>query len=145
LGSTRTELQHVASNGRTTVATGTAVTSSGQQLPFAARSTDGGLTWTESALPVPAGQASVTAIAAAGGAFTVAGTFGATPGHQDVVLWTSPDGTTWRAVTPSGQGLTGPGIQAITALTASGSTLTGVGYTATPTTEQPVFWQSPIR
>jgi hypothetical protein len=46
---------------------------------------------------------------------------------------------------PSGQGLTGPGIQAMTALTAAGSTLTGVGYTASPAIEQPVFWQSPIR
>ena len=46
---------------------------------------------------------------------------------------------------PSGQGLTGPGIQAMTALTAAGSTLTGVGYIALPASEQPVFWQSPIR
>ena len=43
------------------------------------------------------------------------------------------------------QGLTGPGIQAITSLTATGSTLTGVGFSASPTAEQPVFWQAPIR
>ena len=105
----------------------------------------GGATWTESLLPVPAGLASVTALAAAGGEFTAAGTFGSTPGHQDVVLWTSASGATWKAVMPSGQGLTGPGIQAMTALTAAGSTLTGVGYIALPASEQPVFWQSPIR
>ena len=60
-------------------------------------------------------------------------------------MWTSADGSAWTAVTPAGQGLTGPGIQAITALAASGSTLAGVGFTASPAGEQPVFWQSPIR
>ena len=145
IGSVRAVLQHVASRGRTVAAVGTAVTIAGQRLPFAASSSDGGVTWTESPLPVPAGLASVTALAEAGGEFTAAGTFGPTPGHQDVVLWTSVSGATWKAVMPSGQGLTGPGIQAMTALTAAGSTLTGVGYTASPASEQPVFWQSPIR
>jgi hypothetical protein len=145
MGAARTTLKYVASSGRTVVAVGTAVTTTGQQLPFAASSPDGGFTWTESVLPVPAGQASVTALAAAGGQFTVAGTFGASAGHSDVVVWTSASGAAWKAVTPAGEGLTGPGIQEITSLTASGNTLTGVGYTASPSTEQPVFWQSPIR
>ena len=48
------------------------------------------------------------------------------------MVWSSPSGSAWTAVTPAGQGLTGPGIQAITTLTASGRTLTGVGFTATP-------------
>jgi hypothetical protein len=145
MGAVRTTLKYVASNGRTVVAVGTAVTTTGQQVPIAASSPDGGFTWTESALPVPAGQASVTALAAAGGQFTVAGAFGTTASHQDVVVWTSADGAVWKAVTPAGEGLTGPGIQEITSLTASGNTLTGVGYTASPASEQPVFWQSPIR
>ena len=145
MGSTKTVLQHVASRGRTVVAVGTALTTTGQQVPFAASSADGGASWTESALPMPAGHASVTALAAAGAAFTAAGTFGTTPGHQDVVVWTSANGTTWKAVTPTGQGLTGPGIQAITGLTATANTLTGVGFSASPASEAPVFWQSPIR
>ncbi|HET9974901.1 MAG TPA: hypothetical protein VFQ68_42185 [Streptosporangiaceae bacterium] len=37
-----------------------------------------------------------------------------------------------------------PGIQAITGLTVSGRTLTGVGFTATPSGEQPTLWQPPI-
>jgi hypothetical protein len=145
MGAAATTLKYVASSGRTVVAVGTAVTTTGQQLPFAASSPDGGFTWTESVLPVPAGQASVTALAAAGGQFTVAGTFGTSAGHLDVVVWTSANGAAWKAVTPAGEGLTGAGIQEITSLTASGNTLTGVGYTASPSTEQPVFWQSPIR
>jgi len=148
IGSTSAVLQHVASSGRTVVAAGTAVTTAGQRLPFAASSSDGGSTWTEAALPVPAGLASVTALAAvpgSGGGFTATGTFGRTPGHQDVVVWTSANGSAWTAATPTGQGLTGPGIQAITSLAASGSTLTGVGFTASPAGEEPVFWQAPVR
>jgi len=147
-GTTSAVLQHVASSGRTVVAMGTAVGAAGQRLPFAASSSDGGATWTEAALPVPAGldlRTSVTALAAAGGGFTATGTFGSTPGHQDVVVWTSANGSAWTAVTPTGQGLTGPGIQAITGLAASGSTLTGVGFTASPAGEEPVFWQAPVR
>ena len=135
VGARRAVLQHVASSGRIVAAVGTALTDAGQQVPFAARSADGGAVWTESALPVPSGAAAVTA----------AGAFGSTQGHRDVVVWTSPDGSAWRAATPSGQGLTGPGIQAITALAISGSTLTGVGFTASPAGEQPIYWQSPIR
>ncbi len=145
VGSTRAVLEHVASTGRVMAAVGTAVTTTGRSVPFAASSSNGGASWVESALPVPAGLSSVTALAAAGGTFTATGTYGSTPGHQDVVVWTSPNGASWRAAEPAGQGLTGPGIQAITSLTASGSTLTGVGFTAFPAGEQPVFWQSPIR
>jgi hypothetical protein len=145
VGSTRAVLEHVASTGRVVAAVGTAVTATGRRVPFAASSSNGGASWVESALPVPAGLTSVTALAAAGGTFTATGTYGSTPGHQDVVVWTSPNGVSWRAAEPAGQGLTGPGIQAITSLAVSGSTLTGVGFTASPAGEQPVFWQSPIR
>jgi hypothetical protein len=145
VGSSRAVLQHVASAGRVVVAVGSAVTTDGRSVPFAASSANGGANWAESALPVPAGLTSVTALAAAGGSFTAIGTYGSTPGHQDVVVWTSADGSAWRAAEPAGQGLTGPGIQAITGLAVAGSTLAGVGFTASPGSEQPVFWQSPVR
>ena len=143
-GATGAVLRHVAANGRTVVAAGMAQTATGQ-MPFAARSADGGRSWTETALPVPAGTAQVSALAAAGGGFTATGTFGATPGDRDVVVWTSPNGATWQAATPTGLGLAAPGIQAITGLAVSGRTLTGVGFTATPAGEQPTLWQPPIR
>jgi hypothetical protein len=127
------------------VAIGTALTTAGQQLPFAASSADGGTTWTESALPVPAGRAFVTALTQAAGMFLATGTFGLTPGHQDVVVWTSASGTAWKADTPSGQGLAGRGIQVITGLDVSGHTMSGVGFIALPAGEEPVFWQSPVR
>lgn len=144
-GATRAVLEHVASIGRTVAAVGTAVTATGQTVPFAASSANGGASWTAAALPGPAGLTSVTALTAAGRTFTAAGSYGSTPGHQNVVVWTSPNGSAWRAAEPGGQGLTGPGIQAITSLTASGNTLTGVGYSASPSAEQPVFWQAPLR
>ncbi|MGH3178754.1 MAG: WD40/YVTN/BNR-like repeat-containing protein, partial [Streptosporangiaceae bacterium] len=145
VGSTWATLEHVASAGRVVVAVGTAVTTAGRAVPFAASSADGGASWAESALPVPAGLSSVTALVAAGGTFTATGSYGSTPGHQNVVVWTSADGSAWRAAEPGGQGLTGPGIQAITGLAVAGSTLTGVGFTASPAGEQPVFWQAPVR
>jgi len=143
-GATGAVLQHVAASGLTVAAVGAAQTAAGP-VPFAARSADGGRTWTETALPVPAGTAQVSALAAAGGGFTATGTFGAAPGDRDVVVWTSPDGTTWQAATPAGPGLAAPGIQAITGLAVSGRTLTGVGFTATPAGEQPTLWQPPIK
>ena len=145
VGATRAVLQHVASTGRSVAAVGAALTTTGQHVPFAASSSNGGASWIESALPAPAGLTSVTALAAAGGTFTATGTYGSTAGHQNVVVWTSPNGSAWRAAEPGGQGLTGLGIQAITGLTVSGSTLAGVGFTASPAAEEPVFWQSPIR
>ena len=144
VGATGAVLQHVAADGRTVVAAGVALTAAGQ-VPFAVQSADGGRTWTESALPVPAGTAQVSALAATGGSFTVTGTFGARPGEQDVVVWTSANGTTWKAATPAGPGLASPGVQAITGLAVSGRTLTGVGFIATPAGEQPTLWQAPIR
>jgi hypothetical protein len=138
------QLSHVTVNGHTLVATGTATSASGQATPFAATSKDGGTTWTETVLPSPRGRATVTAVAATGGGFTAVGTFGV-QGGQDVVIWTSPNGQTWKANSPGVTGLGGQGIQEITALTVSGSTLTGVGFTATPTRETPTIWRSPIR
>jgi hypothetical protein len=145
VGATRAALAHVASTGRVVVAVGAAVTADGRSVPFAASSANGGTSWAESELPLPANLTSVTALAAAGGGFTATGTYGRSPGHQDVVVWTSADGSAWRAAEPAGQGLTGPGIQVITGLTVAGSTLAGVGFTASPGGEQPIFWQSPVR
>ncbi len=138
-------LQVVAVKGSRAVAAGSAVTAAGP-VPFAVVSGDGGATWRAAVLGVPGGGAaggpvSVTAVAAAGGGFTMAGTSGSA-GNADVVLWSSADGNVWKASTPSGTGLSGPGVQEITALTASGAALTGVGFTATPLGEQPTLWKA---
>jgi len=104
VGSTRAMLEHVASAGRVVVAVGTAVTNAGRAVPFAASSANGGASWADAALPVPAELTSVTALAVAGGTFTATGSYGSTPGHQNVVVWTSPNGSAWRAAEPAGKG-----------------------------------------
>ena len=115
-----------------------------QTAPFAALSVNGGATWTESLLPSPGGPAAVAAVDGTGAGFTATGTFG-TDGHEDVVIWTATDGLNWRTNSPSVTGLGGQGIQEITALTVSGSTLTGIGFAASPASETPTIWRSPIR
>jgi hypothetical protein len=148
----RAELGYAAASGGTVAAMGTEVTASGQQLPFAAVSRDGGTTWTETTLPVPRESAdattAVTALAAAGGGFTATGTYSAA-GNQDVMIWMLSRGaapaTGWTMATPAVTGLAGPGTQAINALAQTGSTLTGAGFLATSASEEPTIWQSPIR
>jgi hypothetical protein len=157
----RAALEYVAANGAGIVAAGTEFTASGASRPFAEVSADGGATWTLEQLPVPVigpgTGTTVTALTAAGGGFTAAGTY-VTRSGPEVVVWTLAPGTpvtkgaAWSAVTPEGVGLAGTGSQnALTALTAAGATLTGVGFTAgvgssgTPGLQQPTLWQSPIR
>lgn len=150
-------LSRLAANGASVAATGTEVTASGQTVPFAEMSADGGATWQLTALPDPGnvtqGTVTVTALTAAGAGFTATGTYGSA-GDTDVVVWTcSPSSSggsaaatgTWTAEAPAGFGLSGAGIQEITALTAAGSTLTGAGFTATEASESPTIWQSPVR
>jgi len=60
-----------------------------------------------------------------------------------VAVWTSADGARWTVRAPRGTGLSGAGIQQITGLAVSDGALTGVGFTATPTTEQPTLWHVP--
>ncbi len=136
-------LQRVAIQGRRIAALGTQARPSGP-APFGAVSVDGGGTWRETAVPVPARPASVTALVAAGGGFLATGTWGAS-GAQDVVVWWSRDGLAWHAVRPAGRWLSGPGAQQITGLSVSGKLLTGVGYVATGTGQHPVLWQARIR
>jgi hypothetical protein len=138
-------LQHVAINGPRVVAVGTERTAAGTLVPFFAVSQDDGNTWNEGTLPATDGPATVTAITAVTGGFTVLGRFGTDQGNQDIVVWMSTNGASWSTSTPTGRGLSGTGIQTITGLTVSGSTLIGVGFSASPIAENPIIWQSPIR
>jgi hypothetical protein len=142
-GSSGAVLQRVAIQGRRIAALGVEARPSGP-VPFAAVSVNGGSTWREIALPVPARLAGVTALAAVGGGFLATGTLGA-GGAQSVIVWWSADGLTWNAVRPAGRWLSVPGAQQITGLSVSGTTLTGVGYAATGTGQHPILWQARTR
>lgn len=159
-GAERAALEYMASSGRSLVAAGTEFTAAGASRPFAEVSADAGRTWTAVQLPVPVigpgTGTTVTALTAAGGGFTAAGTY-VTAAGPEVVVWTLPPGApvtagaSWAAATPQGAGLAGAGSEnAITALTANGATLAGVGFTAatgsgSPGPQQPTLWQSPVR
>jgi len=160
-GAARAALDYVAADGTAVVAAGTEFSATGVSSPFAEVSADGGSTWTQVQLPVPTvgpgTGTTVTALTAAGGGFTAAGTY-VTQAGPEVVVWTLPagtsvtDGAAWVAATPEGEGLaSGSSENAITGLAADGATLTGVGFTAglaasgMPGAQEPTLWQSPIR
>ena len=142
-GAARAALDYVAADGGAVVAAGTEFSATGASSPFAEVSANAGTT--------------VTALTAAGGGFTAAGTY-VTQAGPEVVIWTLPagtpvtDGAAWAAATPEGTGLASTSAEtAITALAADGVTLTGVGFTAklaasgVPGAQQPTLWQSPVR
>ena len=164
-GTARSALDYVAANGNAVVAAGTEFSATGASRPFAEDSADAGATWTQVQLPVPdtgtVTGSTVTALTAAGGGFTAAGTY-VTPAGPEVVIWTLPPGVTsaggagWAMVTPQGTGLASTTAEnTITALTVDGATLTGVGFStgvnasgqavSAPGAQEPTLWQSPIR
>jgi hypothetical protein len=158
-GTARAALDYVAANGSAVVAAGTEFPGTGASRPFVEVSADAGTTWTPVQLPVPdvgtGTGTTVTALTAAGGGFTTAGTY-LTQAGPEVVIWTLPpgtqgtDGAGWSTATPQVTPLHGGGAMAgnaLMALTADGATLTGVGFTASLSTGQqkPTLWQSPIR
>lgn len=164
----RSALQFVAANGSMVVAAGTEFSATGVGSPFVEASANGGTTWTPIDLPVPGASATttgttatanttVTALTAAGGGFTAAGTY-MTQNGRAVVIWTLPsgaavtDGGAWSEVTPQGTGLAGAKTaNTLTGLNVDGASLIGVGSTAPLSgpgaqgTPLPTLWQSTIR
>ena len=141
-GASGAVLRQVAIQGGRIAALGTEARGSGP-VPFAAVSGDGGRTWREYPLPVPAHRADVTALAATGHGFAAMGTV-ASPRGQYVITWWSADGRSWQFARPAGRGLSGPGAHAITALAGLQGQLTGVGYAATPAGQHLILWHARI-
>ncbi len=142
-------LQQVAINGNRVVALGQAWPASGTgasstaagPMPFAELSVDGGATWQQVPFSSPGPDAAFTALTAAGSAgFTAAGLFGQ-PGQQDVAVWTSATGASWKPSQSSG--LNGSGAWQIDALAPSGSAVTGIGTIITQQSQQTVTFTLP--
>jgi len=125
-------LQQVAVNGNRVVALGSQ-TAAGTTRPLAEVSVDAGRTWRQVPLSASGADVAVTALTADSGGFAAAVQAGA-PGQQQVTIWTSADGASWRPGDLSS--LSGGGTHQLTALASSGTTVTGVGLTASAKREQ---------
>ena len=150
-GAATAVLQQVAINGNRVVALGQATPAAGTgagsagagPVPFAELSVDGGATWQQVPFSSPGPDTTFTALTAAGSAgFTAAGMFGP-PGQQDVALWTSATGASWKPSQSSG--LNGSEAWQIDALAPSGTAVTGIGTIVTQQSQQTVTFTLPPR
>jgi hypothetical protein len=150
-GATAGVLQQVAVNGANVVALGQATKGQGPAIgaatgtvpgaiPFAELSADGGQTWQQVPFSSPGPDTSFTALTADKTGFTAAGLFGP-PGQQDVALWTSADGVSWKPSQSSG--LNGSEAWQIDALAPSGPGATGIGTIVTQQSQQTVTFTLP--
>jgi len=136
-------LQQVAIHGDTVVALGLATTGTGagaSTVPFAELSADGGQDWQQVPFSSPGPDTVFTALTADAAGFTAAGLFGP-PGRQNVAVWTSAAGVSWKPSQSSG--LNGSEGWQIDALAPSGSVVTGIGTIVTQQSQQTVTFTLP--
>jgi Protein kinase domain len=133
-GASAAALQQVAIGAGHVVALGVQ-TRSGQTLPFAELSADGGASWQEDSFGSASRDTAVTALTVGPGGFTAASQSGL-PGQRDAQIWTSATGSTWTSAQVTG--LSGGGSHEVTGLVSSGSAVSGIGLTATQPGQQPV-------
>ncbi len=152
-GAATAVLQQVAINGDrvvalgqastgTSPAVGTATGTATGTVPFAELSVDGGATWQQVPFSSPGPDTAFTALTADAAGFTAAGLFGQ-PGKQDVAVWTSATGASWKP-SQSG-GLNGSEAWQIDALAPSGNVVTGIGTIITQQSQQTVTFTLPAR
>jgi hypothetical protein len=152
-GATAGALQQVAINGNRVVALGQGTVGKGpavgsanatapDAVPFAELSADGGATWQQVPFSSPGPYTSFTALTAGAAGFTAAGLFGQ-PGQQDVALWASATGTSWKPYQSGG--LSGSEAWRIDALARSGALVAGVGTIITQQSQQTVTFTLPAR
>jgi Protein kinase domain len=140
-GATNGVLQQITISGNRAVALGQQ-TIAGATMPLAELSVDGGATWRQVPFDAPGPDPAVTALTADSGAFTAAVQSGQ-PGQQDVTIWTSADGASWTQSRLSG--LSGGGIQQLTALAPAGAAVTGITSAVTAQTQHPIVLTLPAR
>jgi hypothetical protein len=144
-GPANAQLNQIAVIGPRVVATGG---SDGQGIgsaAFAVSSPDGGATWQQADLRLPAPGTVVTALAAGQRGWIAAGQYG-TPGRPRVVVWElTPGRNTWGQAQVGG--ITGPGpgrTPEITALAVSQDAVTGIGPAAPALSQQAAVFTLPV-
>jgi hypothetical protein len=148
-GAATAVLQQIAINGNTVVALGQAspvnaanASPANDTVPFAELSEDGGITWQQTPFSSPGPNTTFTALTADSAGFTAAGLFGP-PGQQDVAVWRSANGVTWKPSQSSG--LNGSEAWQIDALAPAGPAVTGIGTVITQQSQQTVTFTLPSR
>jgi hypothetical protein len=144
-GAATAVLQQIALHGNTVVALGQASPANGTNastVPFAELSEDAGITWQQVPFSLPGPGTTFTALTAYPDGFAAAGLFGP-PGQQDVAVWRSANGVTWK---PSWSGgLNGSEAWQIDALAPAGPTVAGIGTIVTQQSQQTVTFTLPAR
>jgi len=144
-GAGTAQLTRIAVNGNRLVAAG--VSLSGDAFaPFTMTSVDGGKSW-QPAQPPGEGTADarVSDVTPMGKGFALLASQGA-QGATHVRLWTSANGTTWKARPLKGDALVGEsGTQVVNAAAVSGGRLLGVGSTADARSEHVTLWRTPLK
>jgi hypothetical protein len=143
-GPANAQLNQIAVRGAWVVATGGSDGQGEGSAAFAVSSPDGGATWQQADLQLPAPGTVVTALAAGRRGWIAAGQYG-TPGRPRVVVWKLAPGTDIWAQARVG-GITGPGTgktPAITALAVSGDAVTGIGPAAPEASRQAAVFTLP--
>ncbi|MET8144674.1 hypothetical protein ABZU32_30595 [Sphaerisporangium sp. NPDC005288] len=139
-GARSASLRRVVVHDQRIVAVGGATDDKGVERPFAAVSTDDGVTWAYSWLPADA-TATVLDVAASGDGLVAVGSYGP-PATEDSAVWTSQDGTDWQRHTLTGDGMTGDGAQWLGAIAVDGDRVVAVGRSTTYTSDHLTLWRT---
>jgi hypothetical protein len=145
-GPANAQLNQIAVTGSRVVATGGSDGQGDGSAAFAVSSPDGGATWQQANLRLPAPGTVVTALAGGQQGWIAAGRYG-TPGRPRVVVWKlAPGKSTWAQAQVGG--ITGPGTgktPEITALAVSENAVTGIGPAAPALSQQAAVFTLPPR
>lgn len=145
-GPANAELNQIAVIGSRVVATGGSDGQGDGSAAFAVSSSDGGATWQQAILQLPALGTVVTALAAGQHGWVAAGQYGP-PGQSRVVVWKLALGTNaWAQTRVSG--ITGPRTgktPEITALGVSQDAATGIGPVAPALSQRAVVFTMSVR
>ncbi|WP_248963700.1 WD40/YVTN/BNR-like repeat-containing protein [Sphaerisporangium perillae] len=139
-GARSASLRRVVLRDQELVAVGGATNEKGVEQPFAAVSSDDGVTWHYSWLPAEE-AAAVLDVTTSDSGLVAVGSYGP-PATGDSAVWTSPDGRDWQRHTLTGDGMTGEGAQWLGAIAVIGDRVVAVGRSTTYTSDHLTLWRT---
>ncbi|MEU9888321.1 hypothetical protein [Sphaerisporangium sp. NPDC051011] len=139
-GARSASLRRVVVHDGRVVAVGGATTDAGAERPFAAVSSDDGVTWEYAWLPAE-DTAVVLDMTASKSGLVAVGSYGP-PATGDSAVWTSQDGLDWQRHALTGDGMAGDGAQWLGAIAVVGDTVVAIGRSTTYTTDHLTLWRT---